>query len=88
MDTIRTILAIDAQKKWLVYQMDVKLEFLNDYLDEEVYVEHPEVYEVSWQEHKVYRLKKALYGLKQDMGAWYSHIDSYLTQNGFHKNES
>jgi len=47
MDTIRTILAIDAQNKWLVYQMDVKLEFLNDYLDEEVYVEHPEVYEVS-----------------------------------------
>ena len=78
MDTIRTILAIDAQNKWLVYQMDVKLEFLNDYLDEEVYVEHPEVYEVSWKEHKVYMLKKVLYGLKQAPRAWYICIDSYL----------
>ena len=41
MDTVRTILVIDAQKKWLVYQMDVKSTFLNGYLDEEVYVEQP-----------------------------------------------
>ena len=65
MDTVRTTLAIAAQNKWYVYQMDVKSAFLNGYLEEEVYVEHPQGYEVPGQEHKVYRLKKALYGLKQ-----------------------
>ena len=48
----------------------------------------PQEYEFLGQEHKVYRLKKELYGLKQAPGAWYSRIDSYLTENGFHKSES
>ena len=39
MDTVRTILAIAAQNKWHVIQMDVKSEFLNGYLEEKVYVE-------------------------------------------------
>ena len=46
MDIVRTILAITAQNKWLVYQMDVKLAFLNDYLEDQVYVEQPQGYEV------------------------------------------
>ena len=68
--------------------MDVKLAFLNGYLEEEVYVEQPQGYEVPGQKHKVYRLKKALYGLNQAPRAWYSLIDSYLTKNGFHRSES
>ena len=68
--------------------MDVKWVFLNGYLEEEVYVEQPQGYEVPGQEHKVYRLKKELYGLKQAPRACYSRIDSYLTENGFHRSES
>ena len=45
--------------------MDVKSAFLNGYIEEEVYVEHPQGYEVPRQELKVYMLKKALYGLMQ-----------------------
>ena len=41
MDTIKTVLAIDAQNKWSVYQMDFKSTLLNGYLEQEVYVEHP-----------------------------------------------
>ena len=70
MDTVRTVLAIAGQKKWLVYQMDVKSAFLNGYLEEEVYVEQPQCYEVPGQYHKVYKLKKELYGLKQAPKAW------------------
>ena len=51
-------------------------------------MEQPQGYEVSGQEHKVYRLKKALYGLKQALRAWYSRIYSYLIENGFHRSES
>ena len=36
----------------------------------------------------MYILKKALYGLKQAPRAWYSCIDSYLIENGFHRSES
>ena len=61
MDTARTVLAIAVQNKWHVYQMDVESTFLNGYLEEEVYVEQPQGYEVPGQEHKVYRLKKALF---------------------------
>ena len=68
--------------------MDVKLAFLNGYVKEEVYVEQPQGYEVPGQEHKVYKLKNALYGLKQAPRAWYSRIDSYLTENGFHRSEN
>ena len=83
MDTIKTILAIVSQKKWHVYQMDVKSTFLKGYLEEEVYVEQPKGYEVPGQEHRVCRLKKTLYGLKQAPRALYTWVDSYLTQNGF-----
>ncbi|MCI84714.1 reverse transcriptase, partial [Trifolium medium] len=33
-------------------------------LDEEVYIEQPQGYEVKGEEKKVLKLKKALYGLK------------------------
>ena len=88
MDTVRTVLSIAAQNKWHVHQMDVKLAFLNGYVEEEVYVEQPQGYEVPGQEHKVYRMKKELYALKQAPRDWYSRIDSYLTENGFHRSES
>ena len=42
MDTVRTVLAIVAQNKWFVHQMDAKLAFLNGYLEEEVYLEQPQ----------------------------------------------
>ena len=41
MDIVRTVLAIAAQNKWHVHQMDVKSTFLNGYIEEELYVEQP-----------------------------------------------
>ncbi|XP_049410533.1 uncharacterized mitochondrial protein AtMg00810-like [Solanum stenotomum] len=62
---VRTILALVAQLKWSLYQLDVKSAFLNGELEEEVYVSQPQGFEISGQEEKVYYLRKALYGLKQ-----------------------
>lgn len=43
-DTIRLLLVVAAQKNKKVYQLDVKLTFLNGFMQEEIYVEQPEGY--------------------------------------------
>ena len=58
--------------------MDVKSTFLNRVLEEEVYIEQPQGYELKGKEDKVLKLKKALYGLKQALRAWNARIDKYL----------
>ena len=82
------MIALAAQRKWKIYQLDVKSAFLNDYLQEEIYVEQPQGFVVQGQEDKVLRLKKALYGLKQAPRAWYSRIDNYFTEQGFRRSQS
>ena len=64
---IRTIIALVANMKWKLHQMDVKIAFLNGVIEEEVYIEQPQGFEVEDMESHVCRLKKALYGLKQDL---------------------
>lgn len=82
-ETVRVLLALAAQMKWPVYQLDVKSAFLNGELSEEVYVTQPEGFQLEGKEDKVYRLNTALYGLKQAPRAWYSKIDQYFIQQGF-----
>jgi hypothetical protein len=68
-------------------QMDVKTTFLNDVIEEEVYIEQPQGFEVEDKKTHVCKLKKALYGLKQANRAWYGRIDSFLTSLGFTKSK-
>ena len=82
MTTIRMVLAMAVEEGWPVYQMDVKLAFLNWNLEEEVYVEQPPGFVIPGSESKVCRLRKALYGLKQAPRAWYQRIDSFFTGIG------
>lgn len=77
MDTVRMILSLAAQRKWTIYQLDVKSAFLHGELSEDVYVEQPNGYEKKGNEHKVYKLKKALYGLKQAPRVWFSRSSFY-----------
>ncbi|BBH05150.1 transposable element gene [Prunus dulcis] len=88
LDTIRTLVALAAQKNWKLYQLDVKSAFLNGVLEEEVYVDQPDGFVVKGSEDKVYKLHKALYGLKQAPRAWYCEIDTYFAQYGFAKSPS
>ncbi|GJY73163.1 retrovirus-related pol polyprotein from transposon TNT 1-94 [Tanacetum coccineum] len=54
-----------ANKNITIFQMDVKMAFLNGELKEEVYVSQPEGFVDQDNPSHVYKLKKALYGLKQ-----------------------
>jgi transposase InsO family protein len=85
MEAIRLLLAYACSKNIKVYQMDVKSTFLNGELEEEVYIEQPEGFQLSENTDYVCKLKKALYGLKQAPRAWYSRLDKYLQQAGFRK---
>ncbi|XP_071689253.1 uncharacterized protein [Rutidosis leptorrhynchoides] len=42
LDTIRALVALAAQRRWKIYQLDVKSAFLNGFLEEEIYVEQPQ----------------------------------------------
>jgi hypothetical protein len=70
---------------WILHQMDVKNAFLNGVIEEEVYIERPQGFEVHPRETHVCILKKDLYGLKKAPRAWYAQIDNYLTRLGFSK---
>ncbi|GJV98216.1 retrovirus-related pol polyprotein from transposon TNT 1-94 [Tanacetum coccineum] len=85
LEAIRIFLANAASKNMTVYQMDVKIAFLNGELKEEVYVRQPEGFVDPDRPHHVYRLKKALYGLKQAPQAWYDTLSKFLLAQGFSK---
>jgi hypothetical protein len=85
MEAIRLLLDYACSKNIKVYHMDVKSTFLNGELEEEVYIEQPEGFQLSENAYYVCKLKKALYGLKQAPRAWYSRLDKYLQQAGFRK---
>ena len=65
--------------------MDVKTTFLNEEIEEEVYIEQPNDFLIHEKESHVCRLKKTMYGLKQGPRAWYARIDGYLMSLGFKK---
>ncbi|GJZ57758.1 retrovirus-related pol polyprotein from transposon TNT 1-94 [Tanacetum coccineum] len=70
LDVIRIFLAFVAHMNIIVYQMDVKMTFLNGILREEFYVSQPDGFVDKDNLNHVYKLKKALYVLKQAPRAW------------------
>ncbi|GKC01564.1 retrovirus-related pol polyprotein from transposon TNT 1-94 [Tanacetum coccineum] len=64
-EAVWIFVAYAAHKSFPIYQMDVKMAFLNGPLKEEVYAEQPDGFVDPDHPEKVYRLRKALYGLKQ-----------------------
>ncbi|GJS69269.1 retrovirus-related pol polyprotein from transposon TNT 1-94 [Tanacetum coccineum] len=84
-DAIRIFVAYAANKNMTIFQMDVKMAFLNGELKEEVYVSQPEGYVDQDNQSHVYKLKKAMYGLKQAPRAWYDMLSSFLISQQFSK---
>ena len=81
--SVRTLLALAVQKDMIVYQMDVVTAFLNGELDEKIYMQQPDGYQVSGKENLVYKLKKSLYGLKQAPRCWNRALREFMIQIGF-----
>ncbi|GJW83317.1 retrovirus-related pol polyprotein from transposon TNT 1-94 [Tanacetum coccineum] len=73
LEAVRIFVAYAAHKSFPIYQMDVKMDFLNGPLKEEVYASQPDRFVDPDHPEKVYCLRKALYGLKQAPRAWTSN---------------
>ena len=62
---IRVLIALASIHNLLIHQMDVNTAFLNEDLEEEIYIDQLEGCVVSGKEKNVCKLVKSLYGLKQ-----------------------
>ncbi|GJZ92096.1 gag-pol polyprotein [Tanacetum coccineum] len=70
LEAVRIFVAYVTHKSFTIYPMDVKTDFLNDPLKEEVYVSQLDEFVDPDNPDRVYHLRKALYRLKQASRAW------------------
>ncbi|GKB21373.1 retrovirus-related pol polyprotein from transposon TNT 1-94, partial [Tanacetum coccineum] len=77
-EAIRIFVANSANKNMMIFQMDVRMAFLNGELKKEVYVSQPKGFVDQDNPSHVYKLKKVMYGLKQAPRAWYDMLSSFL----------
>lgn len=88
MSSIQVVLGLAASMDLEIEQLDVKTTFLHGDLDEEIYMEQPEGFQVKGKENLVCCLKKSLYGLKQAPRQWYKKFESFMIDHDFHKTHS
>ena len=80
MTTIKTILSVVVVEDLHLEHLNVKTTFLHGDLEEEIYMQQPQGYEVKGKEKLVCRLKKSWYGLKQAPRQWYLKFDKFMTE--------
>ncbi|GJU02346.1 retrovirus-related pol polyprotein from transposon TNT 1-94 [Tanacetum coccineum] len=80
LEAIRIFLAFAAHMNMVVYQMDVKIAFLNGNLREEVYVSQLDSFTDPDNPNHMYKLKKALYRLS---GSYSVHPGIFINQSKY-----
>ena len=85
-DFLPIIMAIMTHFDLELYQMDVRITFLNRDLVEDVYMSQPIGFEEVGKEHMICKLHKSIYGLKQASRQWYLKFDEVVTANDFKEN--
>ena len=81
--SFRYMLRIVAFPDYELEQLDVKIAFLHEELEEDIYMQQPEGFTVSCKEDCVCLLKKPLYGLKQSPRQLYKRFDSFMISHDF-----
>jgi Reverse transcriptase (RNA-dependent DNA polymerase) len=85
-DSFRIIMALVAHFDLKLHQMDVKTAFLNDDIDECIYMSQPPNYESDNSKQIIYKLKKSICGLKQTSRQWYFKFHQVIISFGFEPN--
>jgi len=79
-------MALVAHYDLELHQMDVKTTFLNENLEDDVYMDQPVGFIKEGKEHMVFKLKKPIYGLKLASKQWYLNFKDTITSFGFKEN--
>jgi len=82
LSTIRSIIAIATQNKYILKQLDAKSAYLNAELVEDIYVKIPEGIEPRNPRATALKLKKAIYGLEQAAREWFKLLATFLQESG------
>ena len=85
-DSLRIIIDLVAHYDLDLHLMDVKIAFLNMYLEEKVYMDPPEGFSIEGKEHMVCKLKKSIYELKQPSRQRYLEFNDIITSFRFKEN--
>jgi len=85
-NTLRSLLALIAEKDWELDGMDVKPAFLNSEVEETIYMDIPHRLKVEGpasltDRHIVCLLIKSIYGLKQSPSAWYRKLNQFFVDH-------
>ncbi|KAH9174145.1 hypothetical protein AeNC1_017689, partial [Aphanomyces euteiches] len=83
LDSLRLLCALIATLDLETAQLDVKTAFLNGDLDEDIYMDQPERYQVEGKTNMVCKLNKSIYGLKQAPRQWNKKLNNCLLAMGF-----
>ncbi|GKF02853.1 retrovirus-related pol polyprotein from transposon TNT 1-94, partial [Tanacetum coccineum] len=83
LEAIRILLAYACALDFKLFQMDVKSAFLNDVINEEVFMTQPPGFIDFEKPDHVYKLKKAFYSLTQEPKAWYDRLKTFLIKHEY-----
>ena len=64
-NSLRIIMALVDHFDLELHQMDVKTVFLNESLEEKIYMDQPEGFSIKGKKHMICKLNKSIYGLQQ-----------------------
>ena len=70
-----------------IWKMDVKIAFLNGYLEENVYMVYPEDFVDQKHPDKGGKLKRYIYGLNKASRNQNHHFNDKITKSGFVRNK-
>ncbi|GJV98723.1 zinc finger, CCHC-type containing protein [Tanacetum coccineum] len=86
--TIRLLIALASIRNLIIHQMDVKTIFLNDELNEKVYMNQPQGFIMPDNENKVCKLIKSLYRLKHAPKQWNQNFGEVSPSIGYLLNQA
>ena len=84
---IGLLLFVIATFDFEVEQMDVKTKFIDEYLEEQIYMKQPQGFVVKGKKELVCKLKKSPYGLKNSPRMWYQKFYTFIWGLGFTKSK-
>ena len=86
--SIEVLIYIAVYLNYEICHMDVKTTFLNDYLDESIYMIQPDVFIAKGREHLVCKLHKSIFGLIQASCSWNKCLEHAIKTFDFGQNKN